>query len=189
MTDLNNNQEPSLKPVSASKQTSGSSLIDTLMQLYFKISHKLCEVHLGGTKMGKTRESIDIWGRLGEHVERTPVVEHGSETPPPMTAHAQYGNSNGSELIANELGDYYSRGHNTPSHPHISDQMRSKTFEHISLSLHLARRGDKEGARLHIELAENAMRTASQFMKKDEYLEFRLQVEDRLESIVQNGHN
>jgi len=57
-------------------------------------------------------------------------------------------------------------------------------MEHINISLILAREGNTEGARLHIDLAESAMHTAGRFMSHEEYEIFEKKVEHRLESII-----
>ena len=57
-------------------------------------------------------------------------------------------------------------------------------MEHINISLILARAGNIEGARLHIDLAESAMHTAGRFMSHKEYEIFEKKVAHRLESII-----
>ncbi|MGD2119484.1 MAG: hypothetical protein PVG66_14070 [Chromatiales bacterium] len=187
MTDPNKNPA---NTAAAPQQQSRSALIEILTQLYLKIAHQLRHMHLSRSKMGKARKSVNIWERLQQHLEQMPVMQEDSPAPS-IEAHPHPGNNHTHSdlpLTANELGDYYSHGISNHLHPHMADQMQQKTFEHINISLHLAKTGDKSGAKLHIELAENAMSTASQFMERDQYREFRQRIEQRLESIVQNGH-
>jgi hypothetical protein len=68
--------------------------------------------------------------------------------------------------------------------PRISAQLQSKTMEHINIALILAAEGNQEGVRLHIDLANSAMHTASRFLSHKDYEVFEEKVENRLRSII-----
>jgi len=52
------------------------------------------------------------------------------------------------------------------------------------MSFYLARKGDKFGAKLHVELAESAVHTASRFMTEEQYRCFEKNMMTRVESVV-----
>ena len=171
------------------------SLVDSLHHLFLNVSGKLRQMHLLRSEIGEAKGNADIWGRLGTHIRETPVSDepeevvsalgrkHDVTAPDYHKVELEKGRS------LSELGKYYQRKVRVEMHPHMSDRMRDSTMEHINTSLHLAKYGDQDGARLHIELAESAMHTASRFMTHDQYAEFEKKVHERLESILQNGHH
>lgn len=179
------------------QQTSNylKSLLDSLHHLFLRVSGKLRQVHLLRSEIGEAKGNADIWGRLGTHIRETPVSDepeqlvsatsrkHHVTTPEYHKVELEKGRT------LSELGKYYQRKVRVEMHPHMSDQMRDSTMEHINTSLHLAKHGDQDGAKLHIELAESAMHTASRFMTHDQYADFEKKVRERLESIIRNGHH
>lgn len=66
----------------------------------------------------------------------------------------------------------------------LGEKMKANTTDHINKALRLARQGNAQGAKMHAELAENAMKTASAYMPEDEYKAFKEMVENRLKSII-----
>ncbi|MBT8439763.1 MAG: hypothetical protein HKP55_07055 [Gammaproteobacteria bacterium] len=145
--------------------------------------------------MGDSRGDVDIWGKIGHFLEATPELseddvfhlqdEHIHQSHQNETLHRPT-LEDGAEL--SELGKYYQRKVRVETHPHMSEQMQRNTIDHINTALHLARKRDQSGARLHIELAESAMHTAGRFMSHDEYQAFELKIEERLKHIMDQGH-
>lgn len=169
------------------------SLIESLHQLQMTLSSKLRHTHLSSSKpAGEMKESVDIWKRLETHLEETQVVRQEDEKPD----HAHIGlreelpeiKTHSLEQEQNPLSDFYAHKASASPHIHMDEQMQKNTMEHLNRALHLARRGDKEGAKVHAELAETAMETASQFMSHEEYEAFHTEVEKRLESLVSKGN-
>lgn len=68
-------------------------------------------------------------------------------------------------------------------HSNMSEQMQAKTIEHIKKALRKAKQGDNEGADMHAELAENAMKIALEYMSEDEYGIFREAVDTQLRAL------
>ena len=150
--------------------------------------------------MGDPKGDPDIWNKIGTFIEKTPILEDKEDlvlatekethqikrkTPTRVSG----GDNAEHQVTETALGKYYHEEDlKHYQHPHMSDQMQKKTMEHIFTSLHLARKGDQEGARLHIELAESAMHTASRFMSHDDYQAFEKKVDAKLENIIKNGH-
>ena len=172
-----------------------STMLEALNHLFLTISGKLRHQHLENSQMGDPKGDVDIWGKIGHFLEATPELskadilhlqdEHIHRSEQNETLHRP-SLEDGAEL--SELGKYYQRKIRVETHPHMSEQMQRNTIDHINTALHLARKGDQPGARLHVELAESAMHTAGRFMSHDEYRTFELKIEDRLKHIMDQGH-
>jgi hypothetical protein len=172
-----------------------SHMLETLHHLLLNISAKIRHQHIENSKMGDPKGDVDIWGKIGHFLEATPELSE-ADILHLQDEHIHQSHKNeimhrptleeGAEL--SELAKYYQHKVRVETHPHMSDQMQRNTVDHINLALHLARKGDQSGARLHIELAESAMHTAGRFMTHDEYREFELRIEHRLQHIMEQGH-
>lgn len=169
------------------------ALIESLHQLQIALSSKLRHAHLSSSKpTGEMKESADIWKRLEMHLEETQTVKPEDEKPDHMHISQREElpdiKTHQADQEQNPLSDFYAHKASASPHTHMDEQMQKNTMEHLNRALHLARRGDKEGAKVHAELAETAMETASQFMTHEEYEAFHTEVEKRLESLVSKGH-
>ena len=73
-------------------------------------------------------------------------------------------------------------GHHSSAHlqAFMREKMRKNTLDHVNKALALARHGNADGAKIHAGLAENAMRTAGEYMSDDDYAQFRRDVEHRM---------
>lgn len=84
------------------------------------------------------------------------------------------------ELLG-DLSKYFKEHQSAGSlEPYMREKMRVNTLDHINKALTLARQGHAEGASIHAELAESAMKAAAQYMSDDEYRLLREEVESRL---------
>ncbi len=172
-----------------------SNLIESLHQLLLTISGQVRHRHIEKSKMSDPKGDVDIWGKIGHFLEATPTLsEEDILHLQDEHIHQAHNNENlhrptleeGAEL--SELARYYQCKVRVETHPHMCDQMQRNTVDHINTALHLARKGDQAGARLHIELAESAMHTGGQFMNHDDYREFEKKIEQRLQHIMERGH-
>ena len=67
--------------------------------------------------------------------------------------------------------------------PPVSHKLQASVWEHLNTSLRLARQGEAQTAKLHADVANNALKEAARYMPKDEYAEFYGQVETRLKEM------
>ena len=171
-------------------QSHGSlrGLIDALHQLIIKVSSRLRLTQIHASPMGDAKGDYDIGKKLRNHVERI-SADSRPDTKARTTKKAREaefhfkGDTAATAQEPNEIVENSKRKATSQLLPRINVQLQRNTMEHINISLILAREGNIEGARLHIELAENAMHAASRFMSHEEYEIFEQQVERRLESI------
>ena len=170
-------------------------LIDYLHELIILIASKLRHSQVNQSPMSDAKGDYNLWKTLGEHLEQVPVVEK-HDVKRPKSAKGVHGSPIPRKNVANdatrpgpELNEI--RDHNKQravrQQPRISQQLQSKTMEHINIALILAAEGNQDGVKLHIDLANNAMRTASRFMSHEEYEAFEEKVGSRVKSIVDSG--
>jgi len=168
------------------------ALIEALHRLVIAVSERMRHVHVRDRKqMEHAKGNYDIWAKIGSHIEQVHVEEQPAKKPsipkPAESARKPYQPST-SHVVRGKFGalsGYYSRKAIVENHPHMDKVLRDRTMEHISTALQLARRGHQDSAKLHINLAESAMHTASRFMDHDDYEDFERQVEQRLESLLE----
>ena len=164
-------------------------LINALHHLIIKISSRLRLTQIDGSAMGDAKGDYDIGKKLRNHIERIsadslPDTKTRTTKTAPAADFSLKGYRAATAQEPNELARDSKRKTTSQLLPRMNVQLQSNTMEHINTSLILAREGNIEGARLHIELAENGMRAASQFMSHEEYRDFELKVERRLDSII-----
>lgn len=174
-------------------------LIDRLHHLIFVISSKLRHTQIHRSPMGDAKGDYDIWKKLGSHLEQFPVIEKHAVKSHAIRKGAFKGQNQpknasknglmheGSEL--NELREHNKSKAVHKHQPRIAEQLQSKTMEHINIALILAAEGNRDGVKLHIDLANSAMQTASRFMGHEECNIFEEKVENRVKSIIDNDRH
>ena len=63
--------------------------------------------------------------------------------------------------------------------------MQAKTMAYINKSVRMSKLGKANAAKMYTELAENAMKTASEYMTEEEYRAFEQKVKEKLQSVKQ----
>lgn len=169
-----------------------TAMIDTLSQLMTTLFCRLHLKHLENSKMGEPKQKADLWGQLGEFIQNTEIQDDDINiaTDGHLTAdhHTLKPYLAGGKLEPSELSEYYQRQHaRVELHPHMAEQMQHSTMDHINSALHLAKKGDQQGAKLHIHLAESAMHTAGRFMSQEDYDTFEKRVLKRLQELMNRG--
>lgn len=168
------------------------ALIESLHHMFIAVSTRIRHMHVRDRKqMEHPKGSFDIWARVGSHIEQI----HGEEEPAskrPVSRQAKLARSSeqapyadASAARSSELSRHYTHKAATENHPHMDEVLRTRAMEHIATALQLARRGNRDSAKLHVGLAESAMHMASRFMSHDDYETFETDVERRLESLLE----
>ena len=173
-----------------------AALLDSLRTLYTQISAKLWHRRMQPPEPSPMAgDSADITGSLSGHIERSAAEARASSEPSPGadssmersgrsgTVHKKPRQSPTSRLFSG-LSRYFRRRGGSAGYHRLGEKMRADTTRHINQALRLAKRGDARGAKVRAELAESAMKTASQYLPEEEYRTFKQHVESRLEEIV-----
>ncbi len=166
-------------------------LWESLQKLFLNISHELHHRQLSKSKMSNPKGKMDIWGKLGDHIEGLPAPDgkdHFQQSAEPELSFQKnehfHNPDKESVKDSGSLGQYYQNNIDENLHPHVSDQMQRSAMDHINMSFYLARKGDKIGAKLHVELAESAVHTASRFMTEEQYRHFEKNMMTKIESAI-----
>lgn len=184
---------------SASSRGLFQDLIDYLRHLIIVISSRLRHRQIDHSPMGDAKSDYDIWQRLGSHLEKVPVIEKPDPVKSPVTRSRTLNHPRHPRNTANapmpaglELKELRERNVSRAARQHLprmSEQLQSKTIEHINIALILAKEGNQDGVKLHIDLANSAMHTASRFMSHEEYSSFEEKVESRVQSIIDSDRH
>ncbi len=167
-------------------------LLDSLRTLYTRISaelwHRRTQPPAPSALVG---ESADIAASLSGHIERS-AAEASTETSPGVDGLTERSDAvrkkskhlPTSRLFSDLSSRFRGKGGSVASQ-HLGEKMRADTMRHINMALRLAKRGDARGAKVHAELAESAMKTASQYLPEEEYRVFKQDVETQLKDIAE----
>lgn len=83
------------------------------------------------------------------------------------------------------LGRYLrSRPKETVLDPEMSDKLKKSTWTHIHTALRLARQGDARTAKLHLDIASQALKEAAHHMSREDHIAFTVEVEEKLGEIT-----
>ena len=176
------------------------SLIDTLLDLHAELSSRLLASRVsssesfsatenGADSISLRKDSADIGvrdatapGDVSESPQTMPG-EPGEKEEERVEAGVAIESAGDAPLRSNELSEYR-RDQNVDREceHYLSGKLQVDTVDHINRALSLAKQGNREGAYVHAEFAENAMRLAGEYMPEVEYEAFRRNMERRLES-------
>ena len=69
--------------------------------------------------------------------------------------------------------------------PHLSQKLKDSTWEQVHTAIRQARQGDLIKARLHVDIAMNALDELAHYLPDDAYLLFRSEIKDQIDNIRQ----
>ena len=75
-------------------------------------------------------------------------------------------------MTLNSLSLYLKKSTALEHDPSMAARLRRCVWDHVHTVHRLARSGEERSARLHVNIATNAMKTLSHYMPKDEYTKF-----------------
>lgn len=84
----------------------------------------------------------------------------------------QYHSTNIGSMTLNGLSLYLQDHHVQESHNDLSDKLQRCVWDHVHSAHRLALAGDSNTAKLHADIACNAMKTLSAYMPAEKYSEF-----------------
>ena len=176
-------------------------LISDLRHLYLKISSLIIRSRTDHRGLGGGDTSdITVAESLHSHIKISnnqaplesgnstdlPVISPPEKSDVPRAADASVkGNGMVGEGFFKELSNWLKNRSGVPVvEPHIAGELKASAEEHIHKAIIAAKQSKVEAAKLHSDLAESAVRTAADFMSKDDYQDFKRDVHDRLNAIL-----
>ena len=172
------------------------SLLDSLQHLLHRIASLNLTQRLTSYQKSGTAAPHDISGTLSSHIEKLAgsavmkEVNINQESPDKAQV------SEGSDVVTSERGERKKFVHDLePSgvltesfekhrqdlySSNLSEKLQKSVREHIGISLNQARNGNLDGAKLHADLAKNALLELSHHMPAESYGEFSGNLERQL---------
>jgi len=71
--------------------------------------------------------------------------------------------------------------------PELSEKLKKSAWDHIHTALRLARQGEARTAKLHLDIASQALKEAAHYMSREEHIAFTVEVEEKLGEITGQG--
>jgi len=85
-------------------------------------------------------------------------------------------------MTLNGLSVYLKKESAQKYDPHMSARLQQCVWDHVHSAHRFARLGDAKTAKLHADIAVNAMKTLSCYMSSDEYTDFFNMINDQLQA-------
>ena len=181
------------------------ALLHALQKLYTSISSLMLH-----KRMDSYREEAgnladrDLGNLLSDDIDRLSVTEpaDSDKTQPQVSLHsapaATHSPSRGRRHSAhkvsivsrtfNGLGRYFrSNRKDSVLDPELSEKLKQSTWNHIHTALRLARQGETVNAKLHLDIANQALKEAAHYMSREEHIAFTVEVEEKLGEITGHG--
>jgi hypothetical protein len=172
-------------------------LFDSVYQLYSDITLKVLHIRIQKYHESKhTDSSHDITKHLSKHIHHfvnkhqeatskvtwkksTFIVKNISH----VTTLDDYKDPNSKNII-NPLSDYLkNKKYIDPSHSGIADKLILSTWDHFHAAIREARQGKIKTAKLHMDVANYAMKEVAHFLSEEEYQNFYSDIESELEKL------
>lgn len=170
-------------------------LIQSLQNLYLKVASRLWQRRMQNPA-GGVNDPVEITDYLRDHIEQSAAEARtannggaGNDTngtlTPGMERSKKKPKLESPTGIFDALARYFRGRRKGETHvePHLAEKMRHKTMYHLNKAVLQARQGNTAGAKMHAELAENAMETAGDYMADDDYQVFKADVEGRIRQL------
>lgn len=178
------------------------ALLQALERLYSGMASRVLHARMGAyRRQTGSLADHDLAALLSDHLDRLAAAKRANrgEVPPRP---ARQGVSEGQrELIEKHhpavrqvsvvgrafggLGRYFKSSRTEPVlDPELSEKLRNSTWHHIHTALRLARQGEAKTAKLHLDIASQALKEVAHYMPREDYIAFTVEVEEKLAEIT-----
>lgn len=160
------------------------SLLSVLKSLFSELMQLTLEQRLNLQRRKSAGDSVDITEKLNKHLDQI-NTEHRNESATNSSVSSPVDSSAGADTevrsqgvdqkheesnrLREYLNDVRSRSY---TDSYMGERLVKSTWEHVYQAECKARKGDDVNARLHANIAAQAMKEAQKFMKEDEYEAF-----------------
>lgn len=175
-----------------------SSLLQTLQRLRSTLLSRLFRLRIDAYRQGGPANiAYDVSERLKQeldkiaHTQGVPAAELQCERPARHTAtpSSENGDKKAEGVLRRsfvELSHYFRTRRQHPTlNSHVAESLRESTWEHLHTALRLAREGNLCGAKLHADIANNALKEAARHMSADDYRDFKARIDAQLSALAQ----
>jgi len=182
-----------------------NALLNALQRIYARITSLLLH-----KRMDSYREEAgsvadhDLASLLSDHIDRLAAprpdnsgeeqhrvsgqkVQTATQNSSPGRPHADHQVSIFSRTF-NGLGRYFKSSRTeTILDPELSKKLKKSAWNHIHTALRLARQGEARTAKVHLDIASQALKEAAHYMSREEHIAFTVEVEEKLGEITGQG--
>ena len=171
------------------KTTDGlHSLLHAMQKIYSGIMSSLVRERITSYHEGNgSRLDDDIGTSLNHYIDSvtsttaTAQTQDMSEmTDPPLPGRAELSQKTGQSAnqatldIQTPLTDHFKKNKSySELSPHIGEKLQNSAWEHTHTAIRLAHRGDIATAKLHANLANNAIKELGHYLSEADYTEFK----------------
>jgi hypothetical protein len=170
------------------------TLIGTLQALYSRLAQLVIGMRgQTGAKKGGGDSEQGVENLLSDRLEKLAAVSdrerRGSKgeatqgtlhSPPGVGAQRSRPSPTEGAAIPEFTQHFHDRGADELVGASVGEKIKSRALEHMNKALLLARKGDRENARLHADIANSAVKEAARYMTEEEYGKFVALVKERL---------
>ncbi|MEN8132881.1 MAG: hypothetical protein ABFS45_22420 [Pseudomonadota bacterium] len=165
-----------------------TQLLNSLQSLFLRIATLNLHTRLKSYRKIGNDEAVHEISGLSEHIEEVAGKASGKEDsagansrkisekefrkPAIRSSRPSLKNSPLQRGLSGIVKIFRRRSSNYTSNSHLSDQLQRSAREHLNTSLRKARQGDVINARLHADIAGNALHELAHYMQKDEFAKF-----------------
>lgn len=178
-------------------------LLEAVQTLYWRVRALLLESRLRPTEQtASPPRKPDIDAALGDYIQRTvserqdqgsagvgeterPAAPASKEKPAEVRRRGEEAATAPPGVLAGFSKYLRRRSRAATMGPHLAEKMQQRAWEHITSAIKLAQQGKEDEAKLHAELAENAMTEASRYMAEVQYDAFEKAVKEKLRTIAE----
>jgi len=172
------------------------SLLSTLQYIYRKISIVVVRIRIHSyRKRVESNSSFDITSVLNEQINTLAASSaknnktHDDVNENPQHSELTFNKEDikkyqGSKIenvsgVESEFSKYLKQKKSSSMiHPYLGDKLKQSAWEHIHCTIRYARQGDVVTARLHADIAGQALEEVAHYLKDEEYSELVFQIEE-----------
>jgi len=177
------------------------TLIHALQKLYARITSLVLHKRMGSYRdeVGSVADH-DLATLLSDHIDRLAApgpensdrtqpqvseqkVQAATQKPSPGRTHSGHQVSIVSRTL-NGLGRYFKLSRTESVDPELSKKLKNSAWNHIHTALRLARQGEARTAKLHLDIANQALKEAAHYMSREDHIAFTVEVQEKLGEIT-----
>ena len=176
------------------KSKDNHNLLSSIIDLYGKLAIIMLDIRrITYRQLGGTDKTLKVTAELNRQVEELVSGSSAEKIHMDKSIEKRVNNENLSKEtnykthlqeknyntipVENEFCKHLKKDRSSAAHHGIIEILTESIWEHIHTSLRLARHGDKEKAKLHIDIVEQGLNEISRYLENDKHTDLVNQVE------------
>ncbi len=174
-------------------------LLSALKSMYLHLARMHLDQRLNTHKLKPANDSVDLSDTLFQQIDRlasnrndtatststAPRVGAAADGATGTPASSRRGKSSAEAIVNNGLKDHLqNQRHSNTNDLLIAARMEKATWHHVHLALFHARNGREDTAKLHANIALQAMKEVHKYLDDEEYAQFSDSVKQKITSEI-----